>query len=256
MSMQCAVAGWVFRRRIGKTIGGHPWPWHSAWRTTHPATYLQATEAVCATRFRSLGILRREIIRYSKPDHMTVRVTQSATSNGTPLATDGDGTGGAEAVDSKQEVDLENARGTTTELSEEQRGHITALWGERGSLDVNSETLRGLLAQIFAVCPHTTTICRREKRMAMDFLTLEQNTMLCSSNFSMVIAVLSQEDEGSFIVNSVLLDQLGAVGGELSLSDLLEGMDRMVSQAVADADRDDNIGDLVRTVHVHTICST
>ena len=55
--------------------------------------------------------------------------------------------------------------------------------------------------------------------------------------------MLSQEDEKSFVVNSALLEQLGAVGGELSLADLLSGMQRMLSDAAAG---EDDLDQLVR----------
>jgi hypothetical protein len=49
-----------------------------------------------------------------------------------------------------------------------------------------------------------------------------------------------QEDEHTFVVNATLLEELGAIQGELSLPDLLAGMGRMLSKAdVPDGDLDD-----------------
>ena len=62
--------------------------------------------------------------------------------------------------------------------------------------------------------------------------------------------MLSQEDEKNFVVNSALLEQLGAVGGELSLADLLSGMDQMLSDAPV---ADDDIDQLVRIAHRHAL---
>ena len=55
--VQTAVAFWVFRVRArrGQTVGGHAWPWHSAWKKK-TELYDCAVEAVCASRMHTLQV--------------------------------------------------------------------------------------------------------------------------------------------------------------------------------------------------------
>ena len=149
------------------------WPWHSAWRSTSSATFLQATEAVCATRLRSLRILRGEIERFSKPTRKradTIGETNaSATDSLGAPASPGSSTpptknrrkilsglsrrarGSKKAGESGGAAESQNEMQKSGGLSEEQRSEIIALWGSRGSLDVDDDALRVLLAQVFSV---------------------------------------------------------------------------------------------------------
>ena len=57
-----------------------------------------------------------------------------------------------------------------------------------------------------------------------------------------------QEDEESFIVSPALLEQLGAAGNEISLGDLLAGMDRIANEgSESDLGSSEELNDLVRT---------
>ena len=67
--LQCCVSWWLFRRRVGRTVGGHAWPAHPVWSKC-PLAFAQASEGVCATRMRSLTILLGEVERKSRPVHM------------------------------------------------------------------------------------------------------------------------------------------------------------------------------------------
>ena len=67
-TIQTAMAHWVFRKRVGRSVGGsrNVWPWNPVWKSK-PDLYAIASEAIAATRYRSLRHLRAEVERKSKP---------------------------------------------------------------------------------------------------------------------------------------------------------------------------------------------
>jgi hypothetical protein len=71
--VQTGVSMWLFKRRIGRTVGGHPWPSNPMWAAM-PEAFKTAIEGVATTRMRSLGILLGEIERKSKPKLMDVEL--------------------------------------------------------------------------------------------------------------------------------------------------------------------------------------
>ena len=145
---------------------------------------------------------------------------------------------GANVATADSEVALDGRAG----LSEKLRAEIVAMWGERDQLNVEDEALRVLLAQIFAVCrrqDHIFLLNRKLDRM-IDIPTQNPTYMIRASP----CVLYPQEDEESFIVSPALLEQLGAVGNEISLGDLLAGMDRIAN---ADVGSSEELNVLVRT---------
>ena len=108
---------------------------------------------------------------------------------------------------------------------------------------------------------HSREFVERKSEYAIDLLKPNDSPMYAYYSSNCFHDRL-QEDEESFVVNPVMLDQLGAVGGELNLTDLLEGMGRMIANSgVTDIGSDDNesLNDLVRAhirhSHRHCTCS-
>lgn len=64
--IQACMSMWIFKRRIGRTVGGYSWPTNPVW-IAHPKAFVMAIEGVAATRMRALMILRGEVERKSKP---------------------------------------------------------------------------------------------------------------------------------------------------------------------------------------------
>eukprot|EP01043_Picozoa_sp_COSAG02_P098973 COSAG02_NODE_35096_length_474_cov_0.546667_1_plen_79_part_10 len=60
-----------------------------------------------------------------------------------------------------------------------------------------------------------------------------------------------QENEQTFIVTAALLEEIGAVHGQISLDDLLAGMDRMLTNGDVP---DDVLDDLVRIIERMPSC--
>eukprot|EP01052_Picozoa_sp_SAG31_P006184 SAG31_NODE_282_length_18516_cov_9.338600_2_plen_1427_part_00 len=62
------VTCWVYTRGARRgSLGGKPWPWHSAWKSK-PTLCQVAIEAATAMRLRSLCILKSEVRRRSMPE--------------------------------------------------------------------------------------------------------------------------------------------------------------------------------------------
>ena len=64
--LQTCISMWLFKRRIGRTVGGYMWPSNPVWAQM-PETFELAIEGIATTRMRSLGILRGEVERRSRP---------------------------------------------------------------------------------------------------------------------------------------------------------------------------------------------
>eukprot|EP01043_Picozoa_sp_COSAG02_P011613 COSAG02_NODE_430_length_22462_cov_52.755042_19_plen_1433_part_00 len=72
MHLVCSAVGWwVARRRIGKTWGGYQWPWDARFRN-YPNVYKAAIEGACASRVRSLVLLRKCIETRGRPELLGV----------------------------------------------------------------------------------------------------------------------------------------------------------------------------------------
>ena len=69
--LQTCLSLWLFKKRIGRTVGGFPWPANHVW-AKYPETFCLAMEGVANTRMRSLAILLGEVERKSKPQLMDV----------------------------------------------------------------------------------------------------------------------------------------------------------------------------------------
>jgi hypothetical protein len=64
--LQTCISMWLFKRRIGRTVGGYTWPSNPVWAQM-PETFKLAIEGIAMTRMRSLGLLRGEVERRSRP---------------------------------------------------------------------------------------------------------------------------------------------------------------------------------------------
>ncbi len=76
---------------------------------------------------------------------------------------------------------------------------------------------------------------------------------MCTCFTTLLLGCTLQEDEHTFVVTAALLEELGGVQGELSLDDLLVGMDRMLTKVDAP---DDVVDDLVRIIARMPTCTS
>ena len=90
--LQTCISMWLFKRRMGRTVGGHTWPLNPVWAKM-PEAFEMAIEGIATTRMRSLVILRGEVERRSRPALIDVQLPKKQRLVDKMAGTDGDGQG-------------------------------------------------------------------------------------------------------------------------------------------------------------------
>ena len=90
--LQTCISMWLFKRRMGRTVGGYTWPSNPVWAKM-PEAFKMAIEGIATTRMRSLVILRGEVERRSRPALIDVQLPKKQRLTDKMVGTDGDGQG-------------------------------------------------------------------------------------------------------------------------------------------------------------------